>query len=450
MTTRADPDLNSSSVFDGINGRDVLGARTNAQGTVVVTKRGWTWFQRSGKPAAARLPDGSALIGTAAALLLALGLGLLLVSLAARSRYVLAERRQSAASMIEAAALDVGMMIFSLLALGLARGGQSAKVERALIVACAAGSALMNYAAADVSSPRSVLAYCLPPVFLAVVVDRVVVTVRRHVLGMRDGRSPWTAAGKVALYALRLVIAPASTLGGGAAAAASRDAAAGHRQCLCPATRCPVPPGSGSRPGGTAPPRRRGSWSSCRNSTARSPPSRWIRSRRSPRPSRRRRPCIPPRRGPRSSAPSARPCPPERTAPSEPRGARNEPALLLGLLALWTAAFLYWAFVPPPSLVLVPGGHDAAADRLRLHPGRRVHDPAGPVAALGHGRLPFRGLRPGPPRPVAVAADPAPPATHSVSLGRAQYRHRLWQTIPENILIIGRRPGAASRAGSRR
>jgi hypothetical protein len=117
--------------------------------------------------------------------------------------------------MIEAAALDVGMMIFSLLALGLARGGQSAKVERALIVACAAGSALMNYAAADVSSPRSVLAYCLPPVFLAVVVDRVVVTVRRHVLGMRDGRSPWAATGKVALYALRLVIAPASTLVGG-------------------------------------------------------------------------------------------------------------------------------------------------------------------------------------------------------------------------------------------
>jgi hypothetical protein len=215
MTTRADPDLNGRSVFDGINGRDVLGARTNAQGTVVVTKRGWTWFQRSRKPAATRRPDGSALIGTAAALLLALGLGLLLVSLAAQYRYVLAERHQSAASMIEAAALDVGMMIFSLLALGLARGGQSAKVERALIVACAAGSALMNYAAADVSSPRSVLAYCLPPVFLAVVVDRVVVTVRRHVLGMRDGRSPWTAAGKVALYALRLVIAPVSTLGGG-------------------------------------------------------------------------------------------------------------------------------------------------------------------------------------------------------------------------------------------
>jgi hypothetical protein len=218
VTTQADRDLNGHGVFEGVNDRDLISAHTNAHGSVVVTTkpwRGWTWFQRGGKPAAARRPDGSALIGTAAALLLALGLGLLLVSLAAQYRYVLAERHQSAASMIEAAALDVGMMIFSLLALGLARGGQSAKVERALIVACAAGSALMNYAASDVSSPRSVLAYCLPPVFLAVVVDRVVVTIRRHVLGMREGRSPWAASGKVALYTARLVIAPKSTLRGG-------------------------------------------------------------------------------------------------------------------------------------------------------------------------------------------------------------------------------------------
>ena len=30
------------------------------------------------------------------------------------------------------------------------------------------------------------------------------------------------------------------------------------------------------------------------------------------------------------------------------------------------------------------------------------------------------------------------PSSHAVCLGRAQYRHRLWQTIQENILIIGR------------
>ncbi len=93
------------------------------------------------------------------------------------------------------------MIIFSLLALGLARGGQSARVERALILACALGSAAMNYAAADVSSARSVAAYVMPPVFLAIVTDRVIAVVRRHVLGMEAERSAWAALGRAALVA---------------------------------------------------------------------------------------------------------------------------------------------------------------------------------------------------------------------------------------------------------
>ena len=153
---------------------------------------------------------------------------------------MLAYRHQSATSVIEATALDVGMLIFSLLALGLARKGLAAKTERALIVACAAGSALMNYAAADVTSPRSVLAYCMPPVFLAVVVDRVVATTRRHVLGMREARSPWSVLGtgagralrvlgRVVLYALRLFLAPVSTPQGPAPVGPGRHPAARRR-----------------------------------------------------------------------------------------------------------------------------------------------------------------------------------------------------------------------------
>ena len=143
----------------------------------------WKWRERDLQEAAPGRKPGSRLIGTASCLLLVLGLGLLAVSVAAQYRYVLAERHQPAASMIEAAALDLGMIIFSLLALGLARAGQSAKIERGLIVACACGSALMNAAAANAGSPRSLMAWIMPPVFLAIVVDRVVVTIRRHVLG---------------------------------------------------------------------------------------------------------------------------------------------------------------------------------------------------------------------------------------------------------------------------
>ncbi|MGH3238156.1 MAG: hypothetical protein ACRDOH_33840, partial [Streptosporangiaceae bacterium] len=119
-------------------------------------------------------PPGSALVSAATILLALLAAGLFVVSLAAQYRYVFAVKHEALPSYIEAIGLDVGMTIFSLLALGLAMAGQPARVERALIVACALGSAGQNYAAADVTSPRSVAAYIVPPVFLAVVVDRVV------------------------------------------------------------------------------------------------------------------------------------------------------------------------------------------------------------------------------------------------------------------------------------
>ena len=105
------------------------------------------------------------------------------------------------------------MVIFSLLALGLARAGQPAHTERGLIIACAAGSAAMNFAASNTGSARSVAAFVLPPVFLAVVIDRVVAVVRRHVLG-DTGRSAWAGSGRVALYLLRFTLAAPSTAKG--------------------------------------------------------------------------------------------------------------------------------------------------------------------------------------------------------------------------------------------
>jgi uncharacterized protein DUF2637 len=156
---------------------------------------------------------GSALIAAATGLLFLLGTGLFAVSLNAQYRYVFHAKHQSAASWVEALSLDVGMAIFSLLALGLARAGKPARAERVLIMACAAASSVMNFAAADDTSPKSVLAYVMPPVFLAVVTDRVVSVARRHAHG-QDERSPWLAAGRVALYGLRLVLALPSTAAG--------------------------------------------------------------------------------------------------------------------------------------------------------------------------------------------------------------------------------------------
>ena len=164
---------------------------------------------------------GSALVSAATILLGLLAAGLFVVSLTAQYRYVFAVKHQSVPSAIEAIGLDAGMTIFSLLALGLAMAGQPARIERALIVVCAVASAGQNYAAADVTSPRSVAAYVMPPLFLALVVNRVVAVVRRHVLGDAE-RSVWAAFGRgvaaavkglglVLLYLLRLVLAPPST-----------------------------------------------------------------------------------------------------------------------------------------------------------------------------------------------------------------------------------------------
>jgi hypothetical protein len=171
--------------------------------------------------AGAERTPGSRLVLAATILLGLLAVGLFVVTLNAQYKYIFAAKGQAIPSVIEAASLDLGMAIFTLLALGLAMAGQAARIERALIVACALGSAGQNYAAADVSSPRSVAAYVVPSLFLALVVDRVVAVVRRHVLGAAE-RSVWVTVGRAAavlakalglvlLYLLRFVLAPPST-----------------------------------------------------------------------------------------------------------------------------------------------------------------------------------------------------------------------------------------------
>ena len=167
---------------------------------------------------------GSVLIGSAAWLLALVGGGALYVSFSAQRQYVFGARHQDAASIIEALLLDVLLIVFTLLALGLSRAGKSSRTERALILACAIASAYMNVSDADTASPRSVVAYAVAPVALAVVVDRVVAVIRRHVMGV-DEASAWTTLGRAVvaaarlsgvalLYSLRFALAPTSTAKG--------------------------------------------------------------------------------------------------------------------------------------------------------------------------------------------------------------------------------------------
>jgi len=167
---------------------------------------------------------GSVFIGAGTVMLGLLGAGLLYVSFSAQFTYIFAAKHQHAASIVQALMLDVGMIIFAVLGLGLSRQGKPSRVERSLIMVCAALSAATNYAASDTASPRSVVAFTAAPVFLAIVTDRVIAVVRRHVLGI-DEASAWTALGRilkgcarlsavVLLYGLRFVLAAPETARG--------------------------------------------------------------------------------------------------------------------------------------------------------------------------------------------------------------------------------------------
>ncbi len=170
-----------------------------------------------------RIP-GTWVITFATWLLALLGAGLMYVSFDAQYQFILAQKDDRAASMIEAAMLDAGMIILSALGIGLARAGKPSGSVRVLIMTCAGASAGMNLAAADPASWRSVTAYVSAPVFLAVITDRVIAVIRQHVLPL-DAESAWTPigraavimlrlAGVVALYLLRTVLAPSGTLRG--------------------------------------------------------------------------------------------------------------------------------------------------------------------------------------------------------------------------------------------
>ena len=111
---------------------------------------------------AARRP-GARLIWASTGGLAVLALATFYVSFRAQFTFMYAVKHQDLPALIEALIADVAMVVCSLLALGMACAGQSAKVARLLVVVFAGLSAGMNYLAADVTSFRSVAVYVMPP-----------------------------------------------------------------------------------------------------------------------------------------------------------------------------------------------------------------------------------------------------------------------------------------------
>jgi Protein of unknown function (DUF2637) len=196
-----------------VNGTQIPGLVEITAGRIYRGPDGQPEITTTIRPAGQRRP-GRRLLWGAVWFLAALAGTSFFVSYAAQFRFVFAVKQVFSASAAEALIPDAGMAICALLALAMAVQGRPATATRAAVVGFAALSAVMNYAAADPSSARSVLVYVMPPVTFAVCTDLVVSAVRRFYYGVEDGKSPWRVLGRGLLWVLRLVLAPVRTPAG--------------------------------------------------------------------------------------------------------------------------------------------------------------------------------------------------------------------------------------------
>ena len=166
------------------------------------------------------------------------------VSYAAQYRLVDAARHLALAAALEAAIPDAAALVFACLGVALALQGRRAIRARLLNVASAGASVFMNVIAAA-PGWRNVAVWAMPPAAYALASDTLIGVVRTSTVDRRqDAEGPGRAAevsllavlGGLALWLLRLSLAPRST-------------AAGFRAWVV--EECPVAPGRrAARPAG--------------------------------------------------------------------------------------------------------------------------------------------------------------------------------------------------------
>ena len=180
----------------------------------------------------------------------AAGLGILAaaaaaVSFTAQFRMVDATRHLPVIAALEAAIPDAAALVFACLGIALALHGRRALRARTLNLASVGTSVMMNVLAAE-PGWRNLAIWALPPVAYALASDTLISVVRAIVIARHqhlgtalaaDAPTPLAILGGLALWLLRLALAPASTL-------------AGFRAWVL--AECPVAPGRRARP---APPR---------------------------------------------------------------------------------------------------------------------------------------------------------------------------------------------------
>ena len=168
------------------------------------------------------------------------------VSFTAQYRMAETARHLPAIAALEAAIPDAAALVFASLGIALALHGRRALRARALNLAAVGTSVFMNVLAAE-PGWRNLAIWALPPVAYALASDTLIGVVRAWAIARHqhlgtalaaDAPTPLTVLGGLALWLLRLALAPASTL-------------AGFRAWVL--AECPVAPGRRAPAPGPAP-----------------------------------------------------------------------------------------------------------------------------------------------------------------------------------------------------
>ena len=156
-----------------------------------------------------------------------IGLGLLavaaaVVSFEAQFRMVLAAKHLAPIAALEAAIPDAAALVFASLGIALALHGKRAIRARVLNVGAVATSITMNLLAAG-AGWRDLAIWVMPPIAYALASDTAIGVIRAYAIARQrelsealaeDETTPLAILAGVALWMLRLILAPPSTLGG--------------------------------------------------------------------------------------------------------------------------------------------------------------------------------------------------------------------------------------------
>ena len=204
-------------------GDDPAGLTAGSLETLAPTQAAWASTQTAlTQPMFASARPGWWL-ATAMLALAALAAAAAVVSYSAQYRLVLAAKSAVLVAALEAAIPDVSALIFATLGIALALHGRRAVRARVLNLGAVATSIAMNVLAAG-HGWRDLAVWVMPPVAYALASDTAIGVIRSWTLARQEelrealaddvAATPLAALGGLALWLLRLMLAPASTLSG--------------------------------------------------------------------------------------------------------------------------------------------------------------------------------------------------------------------------------------------